>query len=470
MKNPQPSNQTFLNEFKLYPYQEEGIQWLKSKRLALLADEPGLGKTVQAITAADFANAKRVLVLCPPVARPHWVCEFAKYSSNKRNFVMVTKRGQKICDSDSIVCSYDLALTIDPAILGSFDLLILDESHFLKSPKAQRTQKIYGKKGFIRYAQKTWALSGTPATNHYGELWTLLYTFGQVPQSYEGFLRKYCIVIDNGYGPQVIGNRKERTDELREILKKIMLRRRVEEVGLQLPTIKFDDLVVEPGIVDLDIDPFLLTWVYPHDRSEELKNELKRQSDLILAATGETGLGRDGMKILEGMAKSVTTLRMYTGMQKVAPIAELVSQELESGAYDKIVIFAVHQNVIEGLRKRLSRFGAVTLYGKTPSEKRESHIRRFHNDSKCKVFIGNILACGTSVTLTASNQVLFVEQDWVPGNNFQAAKRCHRIGQTKPVFIRCASILGSYDQRISQILKRKMRELSELFDKEIQTI
>jgi len=454
----------------LYQYQNEGIAWLQTKKLALLADEMGLGKSAQAICAANEVQAKRILVICPSIARINWMREFSKFSEHSYNFDVITKRGQKVSGPNSVICSYDLALSVAPCDLGDFDLLILDEVHFLKSTTAKRTRQILGSKGFIRHAKRTWALSGTPAPNHYGELWPLLYTFGVVSEPYERFLTKFCITLRTTYGIQILGNRKDKIPELRSILDKIMLRRTVDQVLLELPKITFNDTVVEPGIVDLDIDSALIGWVYPLDRSKELKELLEQQKKLVLLATGETGLGRDGMKVLEGLAKSVSTLRMYTGMQKVAPVAEMVKEELEAGVYEKIVIFAIHQNVIDGLRRRLFKHGVVTLYGGTPREKRQSHIDKFQNDPRCKVFIGNILACGTAITLTASNQVLFIEQDWVPGNNAQAAKRCHRIGQEKPVFVRCVAIDDSYDERISQILKRKSRELIELFDKEMKNL
>lgn len=457
-----------MNE--LYPYQIEGANWLAAKKIALLADEMGLGKTAQVIVAADKIIAKRILVLCPSIARVNWLREFSKFSESGREFQVVTKQRERIDQNRSVICSYDLSIFNEPLHFGIFDLLVLDEVHFLKSPTTKRTKQVFGTKGFIRYAAKTWALSGTPAPNHYGELWPLLYTFGAVPESYDRFLKKFCHTLQTTYGIQITGNRKDKVPELRAILDKIMLRRTVDKVFQQLPKITFNDLVVEPGIVDIDIESDFVQWIYPSDRSKELRELLERQQQIVMSVTGETGLGRDGMKILEGLAKSVSTLRMYTGLQKVAPVAQMVEEELEAGVYNKIVIFAVHRGTIEGLRKRLFKYKPVTLYGGTPAEKRQHHIDKFQNDHRCKVFIGNIQACGTAITLTASNQVLFIEQDWVPGNNAQAAKRCHRIGQDRPVFVRCVSIADSYDERISQILKRKSREIIELFDKEIQNI
>src|SRR6185312_1391438 len=136
----------------------------------------GLGKSAQAITAADRLNAKRILIICPAVARVNWEREFAKFSSQNRSFPIILTSKDKITN-DSIIISFDLLTRINPACLGEFDVLIIDEIHLGKSIKAKRTHAIFGKKGIIHGQNsqcKIWALSGTPAPNHAGELWPLL--------------------------------------------------------------------------------------------------------------------------------------------------------------------------------------------------------------------------------------------------------------------------------------------------------
>jgi SNF2 family DNA or RNA helicase len=139
-----------------------------------------------------------------------------------------------------------------------------------------------------------------------------------------------------------------------------------------------------------------------------------------------------------------------------------VAQELEDGQYQKIVIFGIHRDVIEGLRSSLKAFDAVTLYGGTDPKTRQKNIDRFQNNPKCRVFIGNIKACGTAITLTAADQVLFVEEEWTPADNAQAAMRVHRIGQSKPVSVRITRLPDSLDQKIGGVLARKTREIAEL--------
>lgn len=454
----------------LFPYQLEGAQWLSTKRFALLADEMGLGKTVQAISAADTLNAWRILVVCPAVARINWAREFKKWSILDRPVDVILKglkrSGQKLAPNGSVVCSYDLvsaAYAKEGTLLdGPWDLLILDEAHYLKSPTANRTQAILGKRGLIHKAKRTWFITGTPAPNHPAELWTMLYTCSITKLTYEAFIERYCQSYESTHGRVISGANLSRTPELRELLSGIMLRRRKDEVMKQLPPITYGEMSVEASEVELDMCSSFVQYVFPNDRRQELKDRLALERELVDTVThpGTPGI----MDALAGISQSVSTLRRYTGLQKVKAAAELIDLELELKAYEKVVIFAIHADVISYLRDYLRKHKPVTLYGKTPPEKRQANIDKFQKTKHCKVFIGNIQACGTAITLTAAHNVVFVEQSFVPAENAQAAMRCHRIGQEKPVYVRFITLENSYDQRVASIVKRKMREFTSLFD------
>lgn len=450
----------------LYPFQKIGAQWLVENPLGLLADEMGVGKSAQVITACDLVDAQRICVITPSVARINWAREFAKFSPRGRRFSIIDSTSMSWPPNSSLIFSYETARRLSRLISGPFDVLILDECQYIVNPEANRTQEIFGANGIAREAKRIWALSGTPAPNHAGEMWPLLYTFGATKLTRPQFIDKFCESYQMNGKTRVTGTKKATVPELRALMKPIMLRRRKEEVLPDMPPITFNDIVVEPGRVILDVDccTSLAKFMIPDDRSLECYEEVMAQEQLVRNVIETTGLGPAGMKALEALAPSISTLRMYAGAQKLDPAAELVSGELKSGAYDKIVIFAHHRDVIEGLRTRLEKFKPVTLYGGTPPEKRQQNIDNFQKNPYCRVFIGNIRAAGPSITLTAAHQVLFVEQDWVPGYNAQAAMRVHRIGQKAPVFVRCLALAGGVDEKISQALKRKMRELADIFD------
>lgn len=462
---------------KLFPYQEAGVDWLSQKKVALLADDMGLGKSAQAIRACDRLNAKRICVVCPAVVRPNWLKEFQKFSlagmdGGRSPFFIAEKRTVPPPPDYSVITSYDLASHYDWSS-HSFDVLILDEAHYLKSHDAKRTKHIFGKNGICHRSRRTWALTGTPMPNHAGELWTLLYVFGATAKKYYDFIGHFCEFAPGGrpgQGPiQITGTRGDRIPELKTILAPIMLRRRKEDVLTELPPIMFADLIVEPGPVDLELSPTFFKYVWPADKSRQLFAEVARQERLLQDTLDGAGvemrtMSGPGMKILEALATSVATLRRYTGMQKVASVVQMVTEELKAKAYEKVVIFAIHVDVIEWLRRSLSEFNPVTLYGKTPPKKREQNIVKFQTNQYCRVFIGNILAAGTGITLTAAHQVIFIEQDWVPGNNAQAAMRCHRIGQTKMVSVRFAGLANSIDEKVACVLRRKTRDIVAVFD------
>ena len=420
----------------------------------------GLGKSAQAITAADLIGAERVLVICPAVARINWMREFEKFSTRERRISILTrppKRSAAPTAENTIdVCSYDFATAHAKSLNGSWHVLILDEAHYLKNPEAKRTQAVLTK--LAHQADSVWALTGTPAPNNASELWPLLFTCSVTDLSLPKFISRYCVSVRRDNRDMIVGN--QNVAELRQILSPFMMRRTKTEVLPDLPPIHFGDFVVEPGEVDLELH------FADRDAVKELhivRRELEQQAALVQATGGMTEYNKR-LGALEGLVSSVSTLRRYMGVQKAIPLADLVISELEAGTYNKLVIFCMHRVVIEELRTRLRKYNPVTLYGGTPPATRQANIDKFQKDKRCKVFIGQVQAAGTAINLTAAHHVLFAEYDWVPANNAQAAMRCHRIGQTQPVFVRFAVAAGVIDEVVLKVVRRKTKELASIFD------
>lgn len=450
----------------LFPYQVEGADFLAATRHALLADEMGLGKTVQAIRGLDRIRAHRALIIAPSVARINWLREFQMWSESKLDVTVLTTLGDAIPNSGHVICSFDFAAeNCERLCAHDWDALIIDEAHFLKSHDAKRAKAIMGVEGIIRKARRCWLMSGTPAPNHPGELWIMLFTFGVTKLKYDDFVNRYCVVVPTQFGRKVVSAKTDMIPELRQLLSKIMLRRLKKDVMKELPPISFGHVNVEPGLVDLEILPSFTQYFMPTDRRAELGAELKRQQDLLSSVEANMKPNvADKLTAVAAIADSVSTLRRYIGLQKCEPAIEIIKKELEAKAYEKIVIFAIHRDVIETMRVGLRDFGAVVLYGNTDPAKRQKNIDRFQNNPKCRVFIGNIMAAGTAITLTAAHHVTFIEQDWVPGNNAQAIMRCHRIGQENKVFVRFIVLDQSLDAKIGFIVKRKTEQLTQIFD------
>ncbi len=425
---------------KPFPYQLTGARFLAERKRALLADDMGLGKSAQAIMACDELGARNVLVICPASVRENWRREFAKWSGIK-----------------PIVQSYNNANAIntDPPPSDSWDVLVLDESHYLKSKDAKRTRAIFGPKcdgvgGLVERAKHVFLLTGTPAPNHAAELWPMLRACAPEtipsatgrPMSYWTYVSCYCRTRDNGFGLQIVGGKN--LDKLKAAIAPFMLRRKKDEVLRDLPPIRFDTLAVEGADA---------TW--------ELPQAEKEWADKLRAALAEKGVDA-----LREFAPHVAQLRRLTGLAKVKSCVEWIKDWLPCG--DPLVIFAHHRDVIAALEKgcrEAAETVPVWITGSTRAVQRQEAIDRFQA-GKAQVFIGQIQAAGTGITLTAASDVLFVEQDWTPAGNSQAAMRIHRIGQRNACMVRVACLAGSIDEDIQRALLRKMDDLKVLFDDE----
>lgn len=448
----------------LRPYQLEGAAWLADRKAGILADEMGLGKTPQAIAAADDIGAWRVLVVCPAVARANWISEFKKFSWVPRPFTKLVSRKCPIPKGHSVVASFEMAVARRDELQGKWDAIIIDEAHYLKSWKAKRTWAILGKEGLIRGAERVWALTGTPMPNHAGELWTWLYTLGRTRLGYYDFVMRFCVFPPGcGPGDQVVGTNLKRKDELKMLLGPVMKRRLTKDVLQELPPLTFSDVLVERSKVDPLLVPEFREYALGSSGTKALQATVEKQDKLIRDAV--KAAGPNAMEILETMATSVSTLRRYVGLSKVKAVCEMVNYEIAHGRYDKLVIFAVHRQVITLLEEGLKAHKPVTIHGGTSESGRQKAMEKFRTGKHHKVFIGNIQAAGTAITLTTAHNVLFVEQSWVPADNAQASKRCHRFGQKYPVEVRFVGLEDSIDEYVAHVVRRKTAEILEILDR-----
>lgn len=459
---------------ELFPYQHEGAKFLSGMPHALLADEMGLGKSAQAVRAADLVGARDILVCCPGAVRVNWEREFHRFSPMDRPCNILLTGRDRPAPGVNIV-SYDLLVNekIRAALKArAWDVLVLDEAHFLKERSAKRTKAVYGHAqhpGITHSAKFVWRLTGTPAPNNASELYTHLKNAGIVKTAYWDFVFSFCDGFNGDFGYKITGAKN--VAQLKALLAQFMLRRKKDDpkVNLQLPPITFVHTTVERSQVELD-PWFFENWhgldKDPATAQRLFLGQLKDVDQTLKAAMQVQQQGHhhtftDTLKLLEAYSKTTAQLRRYLGLAKLPRVADILEEELESGAVDKLVIFAVHAQVVENMRVRLRKFGAVTLYGNTPMKKRQEHIDSFQKNPKTRVFIGNILAAGTGITLTAAHEVAFVEADWVPANNAQAAMRCHRVGQTRPVRVRFFNCAGSVDEQVNAVLVHKTREITK---------
>lgn len=460
---------------ELFDHQVRGVEWLKANRHGALWDEQGLGKTLTVVAASVELRLKRVLVVCPTVVLYNWFREIVRYAPGLR-VQIISKKGEDLRpDADVVVTTHGLLLdewTIYQLTRTRWDLLVVDEMHFFRTPAAKRTQMLYQlaaehTTALTCMAARVWCLSGTPIPNHAGELWTFLRALfperiaapSGLPIGYDAFLDHFCVLQHTRYGPKPIRTRNLK--KLREILKPVYLRRLKKDELPNLPALRFD----------------LLTLFSPK-LTRELRSLETRVAPKVQEAFLEASAGAhdgDEATALLSLLRSNTeyaTFRKLCGLAKAKLVAEQVATELEGNTV-KIGLFAHHIEVIALLKTELDRLFAkqndsstevLTITGQTSARARDKTVELFQKDPTVRVVICNIIAAGTGITLTAASEMIFVEMSFVPGENAQAADRFHRIGQKAAVRARFAALANSIDEDIVSILRTKTRMIREVLD------
>lgn len=450
----------------LRPYQIEGARYLARSKRALLADDPGLGKSAQAVVACDLVRARNILVICPAIARFNWEHEYEKFSTlGPSAWTLVTTSETALSSTtNGVICSYDLAIanSVSTKLCARFwDCVILDESHYLKDRKTQRTKLVYGKLGHT--ATYVWCLSGTPAKKDAGDLWPILSFFGLYAGDYWEFVFEFLDTEQTLYGLKIKGTKPGQVEPLKRLLARCMLRRERKEVMKDLPALAFYDVVVEAAPVNIR-QWFSEVIISPHSEEplkEQIAEEIRTTEKLIEMVGPHSDAAVD---ILAGLQKKTEKSRRYVGLQKAPSVAAIISQELTDDAYEKIVLFAWHRDVVECLREALKPWHPEVLYGGTTVMKRERTLKAFAKDARVRVLICNIVAAGIAIDLTAASEVGFVEPSYIPADNVQAVFRVHRFPQTKPVRVRYFGLYKHVDFEVQKILRRRSADLARLFD------
>lgn len=454
-----------LEPCTLFPYQEVGAEFLRTNERGFLFDDMGLGKSAQAIRACDLIEAEKVLVLCPASARMNWCREFYKFQRIPRLAKAITSGRDDLPTNGVVVINYDLIhrdAIRNQVLIQQWDAIVLDEVHFLKSHKAARTKAVFGKTcngqdAVVSQGNFVWAMSGTPAPNNPLELWPMLRAitpgileYNGKPLDYWQFLNRYCVYKRNNFnGINIIKGRN--MSELRNRIKPVMLRRKKQEVLKDLPPILVSQIA-------LDVED-AVSKLQKVEYSEKMEGALK-----YLSETPVEKVDLDKLQAAIG-TEHLATLRQVMGTIKAAAVSKLIQEELEAGL-DKIVLMCWHREAIELLYDELNAAGhrTVRLWGGMSAEEQQQSVDSFQNDKRTRVFIGQITAAGQSITLTSAANLMFVEASWSPKVNEQVRDRVYRIGQERQVTIRFASIPGSIDDIVMQVLRRKLSTLNELLE------
>jgi SWI/SNF-related matrix-associated actin-dependent regulator of chromatin subfamily A-like protein 1 len=433
------------------PFQRASIAYGADRKNVLFGDAPGLGKTVQAILLANLKGYTRVLVVCPATVRLHWQKFVREWSTIPKVLAYpVLKSSDGIHPkAHYVITSYEVARDgLWPVIMGyEWDLLIIDEGHYLKTPDSLRTRALFGggvkqfaNGGIASRCGQIAILTGTPLPNRPREAFTITKALDWSTidwQSYASFKSRYnpggtqvTVSPSTGKVSRFVWEGVGRLPELNARLRAhFMVRRLKEEVLKDLPPKEYELTYVETTGAIL----------------RALRAE--RLLDIDRDELANNSFSFDGGQ--------VATVRRMMG-EAMTPGAIEHCRMVLDGMDDKLVIFAYHQSVIDVLMDGLKHYGVVKIDGRTPHTKRiggqHSAVETFkHNPDVRVIIIQIITAPGIDGLQDVANQCVFAEPDWVPGNNEQCIDRLHRMGQEGSVL---AQFLVAKDSLAEYILSK----------------
>lgn len=391
-------------------HQKESIQKLVENKKFILADDMGLGKTTSTIIAALETGAKKILIICPATLKINWKREIENYTdrpiyiAESKNFS--TEHDFVIINYDIIKNFHDVKKKEDSKILESkFDLVIVDEAHYIKNAQAQRTKLI---NDIVKNIDRLWLLTGTPMTSRPIDYFNLLSLVDSpVAKNWMAYVIRYCSGYQFKVGAKKVWNvmGSSNLEELRDRTSGTILRRLKEDV-LDLP-----DKIISP--------------VYLRLKSKEYENLMGEYYEWYRSNPEES-------KSLTVQFTKLTKVRQVIANEKISQTIELAENIIEQGK--KVIIFC---NFTDSLNQIVTHFGksAVKIDGSMSKPERQRSVDEFQENEKIKVFVGNIKAAGVGITLTAGEAVIMNDLSFLPSDHAQAEDRAYRIGQKNNVLV-----------------------------------
>jgi SWI/SNF-related matrix-associated actin-dependent regulator 1 of chromatin subfamily A len=457
IKIPAPDGLNYL------PYQKAGIAYAMGRTSTLIADEMGLGKTVQAIGVINADQSiKSALVIVPASLKYNWRREAEKWLA--RDLTVGIADGKNFPDTNIVICNFEQVKKFNTEIKSrTWDALIVDEAHYLKNSKAERTKLILGDQEHapIKAGRKIF-LTGTPILNRPIELWPLVHAIDPngLGRSWKYFAMRYCDAQQTRWGWDTSGasNLPELQQRMRE---SFMVRRLKADVLQELPDKRRNVFVIEPDgkVRDLLKQESEIAQAMD-DAAAATAKEIARaeiEGDMETFQKGIHAL-KDGLK---PQFDQMSKVRHALAMAKVEPVISWIrDQEPE-----KLVVMCHHKEVAEAIAKE---FGpeSVCVTGETSIANRDAAVQKFQNTKDVKLFVGTIGAAGVGLTLTAASDVAFAEMDWTPGKVLQAEDRVHRIGQKNAVNVTYLVFDGTLESHIAKTMAHKIDVISQGLDKE----
>jgi SWI/SNF-related matrix-associated actin-dependent regulator 1 of chromatin subfamily A len=416
-------------------HQKEAIQKLVENKKFILADDMGLGKTTSTIIAALETGAKKILIICPATLKINWKREIENYSDRP---IFISEGKQFSTEDDFVIVNYDIIKNFhdpkkkdDSLILTSkFDLIIIDEAHYIKNAQAQRTKLI---NDITKSVDRLWLLTGTPMTSRPIDYFNLLSLIDSpVAKNWMAYVIRYCSGFQFKVGPRKIWNVQgaSNLEELRDRTVGLTLRRLKENV--------------------LDLPDKIITPVY-------LRLKSKMYEEVMGDYYNWYEKNPEESKSLTVQFTKLTKIRQIIADEKISQTIEIAENIIEQDK--KVIIFC---NFTDSLNKITEHFGkaAVKLDGSMSKVERQFSVDQFQENDKIKVFVGNIKAAGVGITLTSAEAVIFNDLSFLPSDHAQAEDRAYRYGQKNNVLVYYPIFENTIEGIIYDILHNKKQVIA----------
>ncbi|KAG5477712.1 hypothetical protein LSCM1_05008 [Leishmania martiniquensis] len=456
-----PPDEEDLVYRRLKPFQRDGVRFvLEHHGRAMIADDMGLGKTVQAIAVAHhYRDEWPVLVVCPMSLMENWAKEFNKFCGIPFARIAILQGAKATVTSlqDVVIVSYSSLKCVEHA---HFNVVVLDESHYIKAGAAKRAQQSLK---LCRESRRAILLSGTPAMSRPVELYAQLQAIQpSVVPSKAQFGARYCNSFVGRFGIDLTGH--AHPDELHSLLRQYLIRRTKRELGSELPSKSRQLLYI---FITEREKKALEQQIGALRRSLGSTSAAAASSTFFLVDSGG-GAGGDWAS----RAPNVFELKMATARAKIPAVQDYVSsiveQHLDSG--EKLILFAHHQCMMEALRNAVEAVRPrqpvdyIYISGDTPPAQREAAAEHFRTEATCTVAILSMQSSGTGHNFTCASTVVFTELDWNPSTHLQCEDRVHRIGQAQPCHIKYLLAEGTSDSVIWPLLQAKLSVTTAMFE------
>ena len=442
--------ESFPDDRELYPFQYVGVKFAQlAHGRALIGDDMGIGKTIQAIAhiALNMHNTP-ALVVCPASVKYNWEKEVKAWLPEWKVEVLSGWKGDIPRHCNVVIANYDLISRRREQLLDyGFNIVVCDESHYLKNSKAQRTQAVLE---IAKQSESVICLSGTAITNRPNEFYTTLNLLR--PNEFSNFYeygKRYCDGHQKPIGRGKFAwdfNGASNTDELHNRTRDFCIRRLKSEVLTELPAkVRSLHYINPTSQQSKDYNALLRKWLDEYD------------------AHRHYGTLPKGFVL-----NMLTDLRHECGRMKVEHAIQYVKDYVEISG-KPIVVFAHHRDILQAifttLREDENLRGMVgAIAGDMPAQKRQQQVEAFQRGD-LMVLVCSTIAAKEGITLTASDTTLFVEREWVPAYEEQAEDRVNRIGQeSNSVSAVYLSVEDTIDEKFNYVIEQKRKVVQAVLD------